>query len=115
MPVAQNATKIKTLVITMVAPTGVPSHMIAISIPTVEQTTAIIAEQITTRLKSLKIRIADRAGNIIRAEVSNDPTKRIDKETTIAITTAIRISYALTLAPVAFEKSGSKASAKILL
>ena len=73
---------------TIVEPIGVPA-IIEIRIPKTEHKTDIIAEPITTHLKLLKIRIVDKAGNIIRAEVSSDPTSFIAKTIIIAIITAI--------------------------
>lgn len=73
---------------TIVDPIGVPA-IIEISIPKTEHITDKMAEPITTHLKLLKIRIVDRAGNIIRAEVSSEPTSFIAKTIIIAIITAI--------------------------
>ena len=83
--------------------------------PNVEQIIEMIAEQITTDLKSLNTRIADSAGKMMSAAVSSEPTRRIESETTMPISVAIKISYAFEGAPVAFAKSGSKVMAKILL
>ena len=73
---------------TIVDPIGVPA-IIDIRIPKTEHITDIIAEPITTHLKLLKIRIVDKAGKIISAEVSNEPTNFIAKTIIIAIITAI--------------------------
>ena len=73
---------------TIVLPTGVPAR-IAISKPEVEQITEIIAEQIVTDLKLLNNRIAERAGKITRAEMSNEPTRFMANTIIMAMIIAI--------------------------
>ena len=73
---------------TIVLPTGVPA-IIEIRRPATEQTTEIIAEQIVTDLKLLKILIALRAGKITRAEIKREPTRFIARTIIIAIIIAI--------------------------
>ena len=67
---------------------GVPAR-IEIKIPITEQITDIIAEQIVTERKLLNICIDDKAGNIIKAEINNEPTRFIANTMTTAIITAI--------------------------
>ena len=98
----------------MVEPTGVPANMDT-NMPKVEQIMENITEQIITDLKLLNIRIADRAGNIIRAEVRSEPTKFIARTITSAVTMAIIILYCPALIPVAVAKLSSKVTANILL
>nr|WP_288679947.1 hypothetical protein [uncultured Brachyspira sp.] len=62
---------------------------IEIKIPITEQITDIIAEQIVTERKLLNICIDDKAGNIIKAEINNEPTRFIANTMTTAIITAI--------------------------
>ncbi len=71
----------------MVEPTGV-SETIDINIPSAAQKTEIITEQTVTERKLLKTRIADRAGNITRAEIRSAPTRFIARTMITAITTA---------------------------
>ena len=73
---------------TIVEPTGVPTR-IEIIIPSNEQTTPNIAEQIVTDLKLLKTLIADRAGKITSAEMRSEPTRFIARTIITAIITAI--------------------------
>lgn len=72
-------------IITMVEPTGVPAT-IDIIIPANAHTTDITADPIVTALKLKNRRIADSAGNIINAEISNEPTKFIASTIITAIT-----------------------------
>ena len=69
-------------------PIGVPA-IIEMSIPRTAHKTDIIAEPITTALKLLKSRIVDKAGKIISADVSNEPTKFIAKTIITAMIMAI--------------------------
>lgn len=73
---------------TIVEPIGVPT-IIEISIPKTEQITDKMAEPITTHLKLLKIRIVDKAGNIMSAEVRSEPTSFIVKTIIMAMIIAI--------------------------
>lgn len=73
---------------TIVEPTGVPAS-IDISIPARAQIIDDIAEKIVTLLKLLKILIADNAGKITKADISNEPTRFIARTIITAITVAI--------------------------
>ena len=73
---------------TIVGPTGVPAYIEA-RIPMAVQETDNIAEQIVTDLNDLKMRIALKAGKIIKAEISNEPTRFIANTMMTAVTTAI--------------------------
>ena len=99
---------------TIVEPTGVPD-MIDIKIPIRVHTTDSTAEHIVTDLKLLKIRIAESAGKIIRAEIKSEPTKFIARTIITAIITAISRLYALDFVPTALAKLSSNVTAKILL
>ena len=61
--------------------------------PIPAQNTEIIAEQMTTLRKLLKILIADNAGKIINAEINKEPTKFIANTMTNAVITAISKLY----------------------
>ena len=95
-------------------PTGVPANMDT-RIPIAVQHTENITEQMTTALKLLNTRMADKAGNIIRAVVKSEPTKFIAKTMTSAVIMAMSILYCPALIPVATEKFSSNVTAKILL
>ena len=69
---------------TIVGPTGV-SITIDAMIPIAVQTTEIMAEQMVTDLNDLKTLIALKAGKIMRAEISNEPTRFIAKTMIIAV------------------------------
>ena len=73
---------------TIVDPTGVPATM-EVRIPIKAQQTDRIAEQIVTDLKLLNRRIADIAGEMIRAEISRDPTRFMARTMMTAVMTAI--------------------------
>ena len=60
----------------MVEPTGVEKRIDAI-IPRAAQRTDVTAEQTITLLKLLKRRIAERAGKMISADMSSEPTRFI--------------------------------------
>ena len=87
-------------VITIVAPTGVPSR-IDTKIPTNAQITETMADEMQTALKVRNTRMDDNDGKTISAETSREPTKRIEIEMTHAVRTAIIVSYSLALPPVA--------------
>ena len=72
----------------MDGPTGVLKAMDD-SIPTDVQNNETITAQIVTDLNVLKIRIALRAGKIIKADINNDPTKLMAKTIMTAIIMAI--------------------------
>ena len=74
--------------VTIVEPTGVEKRMDAIS-PEPAHTTEMTAEQIITPLKLLKSLIAERAGKIISAEISSEPTRLMASTTISAVMTAI--------------------------
>lgn len=99
---------------TIVEPTGVPTR-IEISIPSNEQVTEMTAEQIITDLKFLNTRMAESAGKMTNAEISNEPTRFIANTMMIATMTAINRLYAPAFVPTAREKFSSKVTAKILL
>ena len=71
------------------APAGV-SAIMEMQIPKSAQTAERMAEKITTALKFLNILMAEMAGNIISAVINREPTKRIAKTMTIAVTDAIK-------------------------
>ena len=73
---------------TMVLPTGVPAR-IEIKRPATEHTTETTAEHTVTLLKLLKTRIAERAGNITRAEIKSEPTRFIASTIITAMIIAI--------------------------
>ena len=70
-------------------PTGVPQIM-ETKIPRSAQIADIIVENTVTDLNVLKTRIAERAGNIINAEIRREPTRFIARTITTAITIAIK-------------------------
>ena len=72
----------------MVDPTGVPAR-IEIRSPASAQTTESTAEQTVTEKKLRKIRMADSAGKMTRAEISSDPTRFMARTMMTAIMTAI--------------------------
>ena len=74
--------------VTIVAPTGVEQRTER-TMPIPAQITDRIAEQIVTLLKLLNTLIADRAGKIISAEISREPTKFIAITMIIAVIMAI--------------------------
>ena len=104
----------KRFVVTIVEPTGVPAKIDTI-IPKAAQTTEITAENTVTLRKFLKIRIEERAGKIISAVISKEPTKFIAKTIITAMETARIRLYVLAPFPVACAKFSSKVTAKILL
>ncbi len=99
---------------TMVAPVGVENRMDS-SMPVRAPATERMAEQITTPLKLITTRMADKAGKMIRAEISREPTRFMESTMITAVTTAISRLYSSAFLPVAFVKSSSKVTAKILL
>ena len=111
---AQKPRKTTISITTMLAPTGVP-FIIENNIPKTEQTTDKTAEQITTCLKLLNMRIADSAGNTINADTKSEPTRFIASTIITAVIIAIIKLYLLTFIPVAFANVSSKVTANILL
>ena len=99
---------------TIVAPTGVPATM-EMQIPRKAQSAERIDAKITTDLNVVNSLMADTAGKITRAVMSKEPTKRMAKTITIAVTEAIKKLYSLVRIPEALAKSSSKVIAKILL
>lgn len=77
---------------TIVLPTGVPART-EIKRPVMEHTTETTAEHTVTERKLLKIRIAERAGKITRAEIKRDPTRFIASTMITAIMIAITRLY----------------------
>ena len=73
---------------TIVLPTGVPATTAMVS-PINEHTTEYIAELIVTDLNVLNTRMLDKAGNMIKADISSEPTKFIDNTIIMAIITDI--------------------------
>ena len=98
----------------MVEPTGA-DITIETTMPKNEHSTEITAEHNTTPLKLLMILIAERAGNITRAEISSEPTRFIPNTIITAIITAIRRLNLSVFIPVAFAKFSSNVTANILL
>ena len=99
---------------TIVEPTGVEAS-IEMMIPTAAHITEIIAEQMITPRKLLKSRIADRAGKMMSADMSREPTRFIARTMIKAVIMAISRLYASELIPVALEKLSSKVTLNILL
>lgn len=99
---------------TIVEPTGVPASM-DISMPINVQMTDKTAEHAVTDLKLLNIRIAERAGNMIRADIKSEPTRFMASTIITAITTAIIRLYTFALVPTAFAKFSSNVTENILL
>ena len=99
---------------TMVEPTGV-SRMMADIMPDPAAKTDTHAEHIVTDRNVLNTLIAERAGNITRADISRDPTRFIARTTITAMITAISRLYKFAFVPVALAKSSSNVTANILL
>ncbi len=72
----------------MVEPTGVPARM-EIRMPAAAPVTETAAEQRVTARKLLNRRMADSAGNTMRAEMSSEPTRFMARTMMTAMTTAI--------------------------
>ena len=85
----QNRANAATSTVTMVAPVGVLARM-EMSIPIREQHTEKMAEQMVTDKKLLKIRMADSAGKMIKAEIKREPTKFIASTMMTAMITAMQ-------------------------
>ena len=99
---------------TMLGPVGVLKSIDSM-IPAAEHTTARVAAQITTPRKLRHMRMADRAGKIMRADTSREPTRFIATVIITAMTVAISRLYASVRMPAACEKSLSKVTQNILL
>lgn len=97
---------------TTVAPTGVEAR-IEQRIPDAAQITDKTADMTTTPKKFLKIRMAESAGKIIKAEISKEPASFMASTITDAVTTAINRSYRFTFIPVAWANVSSKVTANI--
>ena len=100
--------------ITTVAPVG-ESSINEENIPIMNAITETIAEVITTAPKLLHTRRAERAGKIIRLDISIAPIIRIPITLVTAVKTAIRELKRVVFVPVAFANESSKVIAKILL
>ena len=87
-PAIKNTANTMMSTATIVDPTGVLPRT-EIRIPAADETTDITAEHIVTDRKLLKTLMAERAGNIIRAEMRRDPTRFIARTNITAIITAI--------------------------
>ena len=74
---------------TIVAPTGVEAR-IDNRIPTEEQNTEITADATMTARKLFSILMAERAGKMISADMSSEPTSFMASTITDAVTIAIR-------------------------
>ena len=77
------------------------------SIPSKAHIIDITAEHITTALKVFISLIAESAGNTIKAEISNEPTRFIPSTIIIAIIIAIKRLYLSVLTPVALANVSS--------
>ena len=75
---------------TIVEPTGVPA-IIEINKPSRAHITEDTAENIVTALKLLSMLIAERAGNITKADIKSEPTKFIASTMITAVIVAISI------------------------
>ena len=84
------------------------------SIALTVQSKEIIAAQMVTDLNVLNKRIALKAGKMIRAETSKDPTSFIAKTMITAVITAMIKLYTFVFTPVARAKFSSNVTAKIL-
>ena len=88
MPIIINTRYIAASTVTIVAPTGVPPR-IDMNIPVKAATIDIITEQIVTDLKLPNTHIADRAGKMISADISSEPTRFMPKTMITAMIMAI--------------------------
>ncbi len=84
----------------MLAPAGVSSRYEAM-VPTVKQKSDRPAAQSTTDLKLRHTRMAERAGKMMRLEMSSAPIIRMPSTTVIAVSTARRLLYSSVLVLVA--------------
>ena len=75
---------------TIIEPAGAEKRIETI-IPSAAQTTETTAEQIMTDLKLLKIRMEERAGKMISAEVKREPAIFIASTMITAVTRAISV------------------------
>ena len=82
--------KQRRLTATIVGPTGTRSKRIEAKIPIEAHKTERTAAQIVTPRKLLHSRMADRAGKIIRAEMSREPTKFMAKTMITAVMIATK-------------------------
>ena len=81
-------TNAKTFAATMVEPTGVPAR-IETMMPRNAHITEMMAEDIVTFKKLLKIFMEESAGKITRADISSEPTRFIASTIITAIITAV--------------------------
>ena len=112
-PIIEKQKKAKISTATIVEPTGVEDK-IETNKPIIEHNIDKTAEQIVTDLKFLYTLIADNAGNITNAEISNEPTSFIARTIIIAVIMAIDKLYLPVFIPVALAKFSSKVTANIL-
>ena len=99
---------------TIVEPTGVPVR-IEMIMPENAQITERTAEKTVTDLKLRKSRIAESAGNLIKADTKRDPQRFMAITIMTAMITASRRLYLPAFVPAETAKSSSKVTAKILL
>ena len=114
IPTTKNRKYATILAAAIVAPTGV-SKRIAANSPKIAQIIAVMQEHIITERKLLNTCIAERGGNIIKAETRRAPTKFIAMTITTAVMTAMIKLYASVCIQVAFAKFSSNVTEKILL
>ena len=88
-PARYDKANIPISIATIVEPTGVDARMETI-IPAAAQITDITAEQRMTALKLLNNRMAERAGKMMSAEISKEPTRFIARTITTAVIIAIK-------------------------
>lgn len=83
--------------------------------PVVKDIIEYITLEITTLLNFLNICIDEIVGNIIKLEISNDPTNFIPKTTTIEHNIANMMLYIFVLIPIELVNLSSNVIANILL
>ena len=88
----------------MVGPIGEESIRES-NIPTHAHVTDMAAEQMTTFLKLQKILIAERAGNMISADINKEPTRFIASTMITAVIIAIKRLYREVFIPIVAAKS----------
>ena len=99
---------------TTVAPVG-ESKAKDIRSPKIKDTAEVTAERTITAPKLLQTLREERAGKMIRLEISIAPIIRIPKTMVIAVKIAINELKRFVFVPVAFANDSSKVIAKILL
>ena len=98
----------------MHAPVGIASNTRVSKNPIEKLTNEIKAEQRVTALNDLKTLIAESEGKTIRLDIKSAPISLIPITTVREVKTASRFSINPRLIPVAFEKSASNVTEKIL-